>query len=207
VNLIVNAGLIILGVVCLIGAVYFILQGFTSRRHVPTKAYGVQQQEARQGMLVNFFRGGLLLIVAIIILGIVGFGILRPTQMIEVPATPNPPTSAPMVATATSAPTTTPTISTPAVSPTSPINSPTPIPSETLAPTDTPTVPSALVNSPNGLWLREAPGGTQEVELIPDGTVLTLIEGLETVEDQGWQQVQTPAGNQGWVAVEFIEYQ
>jgi hypothetical protein len=44
------------------------------------------------------------------------------------------------------------------------------------------------------------------LELIPDGTALILMEGVETVENQGWQQVRTPAGNEGWVAVEFIEY-
>jgi hypothetical protein len=68
-------------------------------------------------------------------------------------------------------------------------------------------VDTAVVNSPNGLWLREAPGGTQEVELIPDGTVLILLPGLETVDGTEWQQVRTPAGNEGWVAVEFIIYQ
>jgi hypothetical protein len=157
-------------------------------------------------MLVDFFRGGLLLIIAIITIGIAGFGLFRPVQTVDLTATPNPPTRAPVVATATAVPSTTPTISTPAGSPTSPINSPTPIPTETPAPTDTPVVPSATVNSPNGLWLRESPGGTQELELIPDGTALILMEGVETVENQGWQQVRTPAGNEGWVAVEFIEY-
>lgn len=205
-NSIVNVGLIILGGVCLIGTVYFFLRGLFSHRHVPTKAYGVQQQEARHGMLVNFFRGGLFLTIAIISFAIAGFGLLRPVQMVDLTATPIPPTRAPVVASATAVPTTTPTISTPVVSPTSPINSPTPIPTETPAPTDTPIVPSATVNSPNGLWLRESPGGTQELELIPDGAVLILMEGLETVEDQGWQQVRTPAGNEGWVAVDFIEY-
>lgn len=205
-NSIVNAGLIILGGVCLIGAVYFFLRGLFSRRHVPTKAYGVQQQEARHGMLVNFFRGGLLLTIAIITIGISGFGFFRPVQTVDLTATPNPPTRAPVTATETAVPTTTPTISTPAVSPTSPINSPTPVPSETPVPTDTLVVPSATVNSPNGLWLRESPGGTQELELIPDGAVLILMDGLETVEDQRWQQVRTPAGNEGWVAVDFIEY-
>lgn len=205
-NLIVNAGLIILGGVCLIGSAYFLIRGLFSRRDVPTKAYGVQQQEARHGMLVDFFRGGLLLMVALISLAVAGLGFLRPVQMVDVTSTPELPTKAPVLASATAIPSMTPTISTPVVSPTSPIDTPTPIPTDTTAPTDTPVVPSATVNSPNGLWLRESPGGTQELELIPNGTVLILIERIETVEGQGWQQVLTPAGNQGWVAVEFIEY-
>jgi hypothetical protein len=68
-------------------------------------------------------------------------------------------------------------------------------------------VDTAVVNSPNGLYLREAPGGTQEVELIPDGTILIVLEGREVVDGLEWQQVQTPAGNVGWVAVDFIIYQ
>jgi hypothetical protein len=156
-------------------------------------------------MLVDFFRGGLSLLVALISLAVAGYGLLRPVQIVDVTSTPEPPTRV-QLATATAIPSMTPTISTPIVSPTSPIDTPTPIPTDTTAPTDTPVVPSATVNSPNGLWLRESPGGTQELELIPDGTVLILIERIETVEGQGWQQVLTPAGNQGWVAVEFIEY-
>lgn len=205
-NLIVNAGLIIIGGVCLIGAAFFFLRGLFSRRIVSKGAYGVQQQEARHGMLVDFFRGGLLLIVAIITLGVASFGFLRPVQTVEVTSTPNIPTRAPVVASATPIPSFTPTISTPAISPTSPLNTPTSIPTETMAPTDISILPSVTVNSPNGLWLRESPGGTQELELIPDGTFLLLMDGLETVEDQDWQQVRTPAGNEGWVAVEFIEY-
>lgn len=205
-NLIVNAGLIIIGGVCLVGAAYFLLRGLFSRRSMSKNAYGVQQQEARHGMLVDFFRGGLLLIAAIVSLGVASFGFLRPVQTVDGPPTPNLPTRSPVVATATAIPSITATISTPTISPTSPINTPTPIPTETIAPTDTPVVPSVSVNSPNGLWLRESPGGTQELELIPDGTVLIVMEGLETVEGLGWQQVRTPAGNEGWVAVEFIEY-
>jgi SH3-like domain-containing protein len=68
-------------------------------------------------------------------------------------------------------------------------------------------VATALVNSPNGLWLRESPGGTQEVELIPDGSVLILLPGREVANDSEWQQVRTQAGNEGWVAVDFIIYQ
>jgi hypothetical protein len=55
--------------------------------------------------------------------------------------------------------------------------------------------------------LREAPGGTEELELIPDGTELFLEDGLEAVDDLEWQLVTTPSNNLGWVAIEFIIYQ
>jgi SH3-like domain-containing protein len=65
----------------------------------------------------------------------------------------------------------------------------------------------AVVNSPNGLWLREAPGGSQQVELIAHETTLELLPDRQTVDDLEWQQVRTPAGNEGWVAAEFLIYQ
>jgi hypothetical protein len=37
--------------------------------------------------------------------------------------------------------------------------------------------------------------------------VLTVLAGREVVDGFEWQQVRTPAGNEGWVAVEFIVYQ
>jgi hypothetical protein len=74
----------------------------------------------------------------------------------------------------------------------------------TVVATETRVLSSAIVNSPNGLWLREAPGGTQEVELIAHETALELLQGLETADDIEWQQVRTPAGNEGWVAAEFL---
>jgi hypothetical protein len=68
-------------------------------------------------------------------------------------------------------------------------------------------VPTAIVDSEVGLYLRDAPGGTEEVELLPNGTVLILLDGQETVDGEEWQEVRAPSGNEGWVAVAFIEYQ
>ena len=68
-------------------------------------------------------------------------------------------------------------------------------------------IPTAIVVSANGLWLRDSPGGTRELELIPDGATLIVLGGSETVEDSGWQEVETVGGNTGWVAVEFIVYE
>jgi hypothetical protein len=45
------------------------------------------------------------------------------------------------------------------------------------------------------------------VELIAHQTELELLQGRETADDIDWQQVRTPAGNEGWVAAEFLVYQ
>ena len=91
-----------------------------------------------------------------------------------------------------------------AVSPTSPVATLTPSPTPTPVPTDTPIVIIAVVNSPNGLWLREKPGGTQELELIADLSEIIVLEGTDIAEGLEWRRVRTQSGQEGWVAVEFI---
>jgi hypothetical protein len=128
-----------------------------------------------------------------------------PPSAVTIEPVNNPPTTGP-----TNTPIGLQNLSTPTYTPEIPTETPTPSQTPTPAtptPTSTPDIDTAVVNSPNGLWLRETPGGTQEVELIPDGTILVLLPGLETVDGVEWQQVRTPAGNEGWVAVDFIIYQ
>ena len=60
------------------------------------------------------------------------------------------------------------------------------------------------VNSPNGLWLRERAGGTQQLELIAHGEELIVLDGIEIAEELEWRQVRTISGQEGWVAVDFI---
>lgn len=213
---------------CVLGALYLLIRGLRSRG-VPQTSYGVARQEARQSMLLSFFGAVILLIVGVLIFSIYGLfsGDLfseasgnepvetftpSPTVMVteaSIEATMEPvddqmtadPINTPVDFENLATPTFTPEIPTATPQPT---NTPTP---QTPTATSTPVVETAVVNSPNGLWLREAPGGTQEVELIPDGTVLTVLAGKETVDDLEWQQVRTPAGNEGWVAVDFLIYQ
>jgi len=212
--------------VCVLGALYLLLRGF-SHRGVPQSAYGVARQEARHSMLSSFFGAFFLLVLGLIIFGVYGvfgFDLFAEVSGSEpgVTLTPPPVQTATPTDTAvepvnnppTTGPTNTPVglqnLSTPTFTPEIPTETPTasltPTP-ETPTATSTSVVDTAVVNSPNGLWLREAPGGTQEVELIPDGTVLTVLPGRETIDDQEWQQVRTPSGNEGWVAVDFIIYQ
>lgn len=211
---------------CVLGALYLFIRGIRMRG-VPQTAYGVARQEARKSMLTSFFGAIVLLLLGLVVFGVYGtfgFDFLvesaepeptdAPTPTLAATAAPVEPTIEPVNNSPTTGPTNTPvglnTLSTPTFTPEIPTETPTPSQTptpETPTATSTPDVDTAVVNSPNGLWLREIPGGTQEVELIPDGTVLTVLPGRETVDDLEWQQVRTPAGNEGWVAVDFIIYQ
>lgn len=195
----------ILAALFVVAAVLFFARGVLANRSVAENAYGVERQEARHDMLVAFARGIVMAILALILLAIFGLS-SRPEAMVEPTMTP----SGTPLATATAATSPTETATTrPEVgpSPTSPLPTPTDEPLVTPTPSPTMSIPTAVVNSPNGLWLREAPGGVQEVELIADGSLLTLMQGAEEVDGVAWQQVRTPAGNEGWVAAEFIVFQ
>ncbi len=72
--------------------------------------------------------------------------------------------------------------------------------------TATPVICRAIVEgtSGNGLTLRDVPGG-QEITILPDGSVLTVLED-EPVESGGfnWRKVRLVGGDEGWVAEEFL---
>lgn len=206
---IVNIVVLILAILSALTALFFFVRGLRTRGTQPRQPYGVAKQEARQDMQVNFLRAGFMLFITLILLGVYGLvpgdgavnDLVTPTSTAQgEQAVTNTPVEA-LEATATSEPTT------PTPLPTEAIPTTTITPTLTLvAATETPDVPTAVVNSPNGLWLREAPGGTQEVELIAHETDLELLTGRETIDDLEWQQVRTPTGNEGWVAAEFLTY-
>ena len=226
VGLIIRILVALIGVFCIVAAAISALRALQSRHSSGRKMYAVGRQEARQGAKLGFLRALVLLVVGVILLGISGllfaFGdgedILstatatpRATVLVTLtrPATITPeipptPTTDPTIAAATAL---APPAGTPVVSTIAPATAG---PSET--PPEPPTItstspPSAVVNSPVGLYLREAPGGTQELELLPDGTVLILLTGRTTIDGAEWQEVRTPSGLEGWVAVAFIIYQ
>ncbi len=200
-------GPILLGVAILFTllGLYFLIRALGSRLRDSNRSYGVARQEARQTMLVNITRGIFFLVFALI--SFVVMGLIPSSQPDEPEVTLVPTTElAPSVTVAaTLAAVDTVEARTPTATVTIP--SRTPFPTDTPEPTNTPVLPSALVSSPNGLWLRESPGGIQEVELLPDGDDLILQPGLEMVDGSEWQEVRTQSGNVGWVAVDFIEYQ
>jgi hypothetical protein len=200
--------LLILTAISGLAALLFFVRGLLARSTPPLHPYDVARQETRHSTQVNLLRAGFLLVLTLILLGIYG---LVPgqdsatTQEVTLTATVAPsPTQGEATATASRLPDATPTAepTTPEITATI-----TPTTTATAAATETPAIATAIVNSPNGLWLREAPGGTQEVELIAHQTELELLQGRETADDIDWQQVRTPAGNEGWVAAEFLVYQ
>jgi hypothetical protein len=214
---IVEIVLLILIVVGGVASLFLFLRGLFMRSSQASKPYGVARQEARHEMQVNFLRGGFVLVLTLILLGIYG---LTPGQG---PASTQDTATPPVAGTAVerapdqgTRPTTGPSAIRPSATPptaTQPVVIQTTevVLTATVAPTatttETPTTASAVVNSPNGLWLREAPGGSQQLELIAHETTLVLLPGRETADDLEWQQVRTPAGNEGWVAVDFLTFQ
>lgn len=195
----------VLAALFVVAAVLFFARGLLARSSVSENAYGVERQEARHDMLIAFARGVVMVVLALILLAVFGLS-PRPESGPEVRETPT--STLPATMTATLRPTETATsLPDAGPSPTSPLPTPTEAPLVTPEPSPTVGAATAVVNSPNGLWLREAPGGSQEIELIPDGTILTLLQGVEEVDSATWQEVLTPSGNEGWVAAEFIVYQ
>ncbi len=87
-----------------------------------------------------------------------------------------------------------------------------PLPTETPTPdfsipTATPTriICRAVVQSVNGLRLRDVPGG-EEIDVLADGSILTLVMEEPPTEANGiiWRKVRPVLGEEGWVAEEFI---
>jgi hypothetical protein len=100
------------------------------------------------------------------------------------------------------------------VTPTSPLSIEQfpPLPTATATPdfsipTPTPTriICRAVVESINGLRLRDTPGG-EEIDILSDGSILTLITEEPPTEVDGiiWRKIRPVIGDEGWVAEEFI---
>ena len=202
---ILNIILLATGILFLLVGAFFLFQALTMRSSVGDLAYGVQKQEATLSTRINIARAVLFFILGLIVLSV--FALIPSSNEEESVPTETPTAEQSPQPSTTSQPTRTATLVQETATASATVPSRTPFPTDTPEPTETPALPSAVVNSPNGLWLREAPGGSQELELVPDGTVLILLAGRETADELEWQEVRTPAGNEGWVAVEFIEYQ
>ncbi|MCB0017526.1 MAG: SH3 domain-containing protein [Anaerolineales bacterium] len=182
----------------------FLGQAWSTRSHSGRAAYGYGQQEARASVVLTFWKAGGTLLLTIIVLA--AWGILAAVADDEPAAEILPTATAPAQPTAQPTEATLPTVAVVAdATPTSPVPTPTdaPPPTPTLTPSATP-LPTGRVNSPNGLYLRDVPGGDAELELIPDGTLLTLLGEQETTNDLDWVLVLTPVGNTGWVALDYL---
>lgn len=197
----------ILAILFILAALLFAFLALQARSKTTREAYGVGRQEARSAMQVAIVRAGVSLVVALILLGVFGLG--AQSEPVEPAATfppptrqTNAPTNTPAALLVTDTPGRTPTA---AATPTSPVPTLTPTP----VPTDTPTPEprTATVNIGVGVWLRAEPGrGAEQLEWVLDGTALLVLPGTATADDLEWQQVRTPAGNEGWVAVDYITF-
>lgn len=184
-----------------VAAIVSALAGLGLRSRVASSAYGVGRQEMRRTMHVAFIRALGFGLLALIFLAVYGLS-ARPDDVLS--TEPNTDFTPPAVASPTLE--AEPTNTRAAATATLPAGSPTPEITPTASITPTPE-PSAIVIAPAGLYLREAPGGTEELELIAEGTSLVLLPGRETVDDLEWQQVRSPSGLEGWVAADFLDYQ
>lgn len=225
--LIFNVLMPVLAVLCVIVALIFLGRALGARGRIGRQAYGVGQQEARRTMQLNFMRAIAAFAVGAVILGVWGLNLVAAEREPASTATPSPttpsdtdftaPAASPTITAVPLNPTQTPTV-TPVVIPTATSSAPitatvtltgpvTP-PTATAVPvTATPDEDTATVNSAVGVWLRAEPNtGAEQLEWVLDGATLTLLPGYETGENFEWQQVRTPEGNEGWVAVEFITY-
>jgi hypothetical protein len=215
-----NIAILVLVVICVIGALLSLFNGLQERGSLGSAAYGVGRQESRRSMQVAFLRAGVFGIVALILLGVYGLRALpddmlsadpEPEATLSPTATVEEEATEPVVAPATEVPASEDDESGTEIElPTATATNAAPTATATVAatPTITPTPePSAVVNSEVGLYLRPEPGSSVEVELLANGTELLLLPERETVDDVEWQHVRAPSGNEGWVAVDFITYQ
>lgn len=193
--------------ISVIAASYFIFRAIRSRSRTSREAYGVGQQEARQSMQVNITRGVGFIFLGLILLGVYGLS-SRPVDL-EPELQLNTPTKIASTSTARILPTPTITAilleftSTPTKAAAPATVTPTP---EATEPPPTSAPQTAVVISEVGVWLRGTPGTDgEQLEWVLNGTILTLLPGLESVDDFDWQQVRTPDGNEGWVATDYIE--
>lgn len=208
-----NAIILVVASLLVLGGILSGVAALRARARMANAPYGVGRQRLRQSMQINAIRTAALIVLALILFSVYGLR-ARPDELLS--TEPEPAFTPPPDATATLAAeeaTAVPDTATPTVPPATATTTPTaPAATATSPPTEIPTItptsePTAVVTSEVGLYLREAPGGTEELELLPVGTTLVLLDGQETVDGGEWREVRAPSGAEGWVAVEFLEIQ
>ena len=199
-----NIILPVLAGVSLIAALFFVTRAFSERGRSSREAYGVGQVEASRAMRIDLVRALAAGLVGLILLAV--FLMTLPPQIEPAADTLVSPTAvSPTDATATATlPPPVQMTNTPQPTATSPV--PTVTPTLPPTPTATPEPRTAVVNSEVGVWLRATPSTSgEQVEYLPNGLTLTLLPGVETADGFQWQQARTPDGNEGWVAIGFLE--
>ncbi len=197
-----NIALPVLAVLSIVAGFYFLLRAVTARTKASQQAYDVGRVETRQKAQINLVRAVIAFVLAVVLLALIFVG---PRVMATMPV-PTP-TPAPTVVPPTAAPTKTATHTPVPTLPRATATSPVPTATSTALPTETPTAQplTATVTSGVGVYLRgEAGTETAELEYLPDGTVLFVLDGQQLADELQWQQVQTDTGLVGWVASDFI---
>lgn len=200
-------------------ALYFLWVAFREWRAAQRAFFGVERDIAYSEMMGALARAGI-----VVAIGIVVFGVGQVGQQIEPVEETTPDATKPPIATISVFETPEPALGSPA---------PTLLPADTPQPavTEVPPLPDEATQAPpagaeptpqtatvivfGGVWLRDAPnGGT--IDVLPQGTVVELLEGREFAGNFEWQKIQilsTPVGSEaltgrdGWVAFtpEFLE--
>lgn len=197
-----NIVLPVLAGICMIAVLFFLTRALSARSRATRQAYGVGQVEARQKAQANLLGALISLFFALVFLALTFVG---PRVAAGFPsATPTPePTAVPP----TSAPTATATITpVPTDLPPTPTS---PVPTATVAPlpteTATPAPLTATVSSGVGVYLRSEPSTSgAELQYLEDGIIVFVLDEQQTADEFLWQQVQTDAGQIGWVAADFL---
>lgn len=208
----INILLPLLALISLVAAFVYLFRALGQKRRIARQVYSVGQVEMRRAMKIGFLRAIIIAVVGAVLL--VAWSILlsvnatAPIMSAEETPVPSPE----FAATPTITPSLTPTEPRPSPSPTldlltTPTSTETAVPSPTSTITPTPEPTTATVSSGVGVWLRATPSTDgEQLEWVLDGTLVILLPGQETGEEFTWQQVRTPAGNEGWVAVPFLVY-
>jgi hypothetical protein len=176
--------------------------------------FGVERDIAESEMVGAIVRAGIVVFVGVLVMGMGWLGQQQAESAERATRTPPLPSPTfPVVATVGPGAEPTPTLwptepAAPAVTEVPPLP---PAPTEALPVEPTPQV--ATVIATGGVWLRDAPnGGT--IVVVPQGSVVELLEGRETAGAYEWQQVRVsavPIGSdaqvdqEGWVALEFLQ--
>lgn len=207
-----NTLFLIIAGLFLLGSIILLFRGLIARSRLSDIAYGVERQGVRREMLVSFTRSAILLLIALTVFAI--YGLVPRGEEIESvrSVTPESVTSPTIKASETLSPIRSQTVTratevaTPAMTAV-PDQQDTRASETTQAPAMTLQAQTATVDSFNGLWLRSDPNPeSDQLELIPDETVLVVLRGREPANQPEWQQVRSPSGTEGWVFIQYIVY-
>lgn len=204
-----------------LAALYFLWVAFREWRASGRTMFGVERDIAESEMIGAILRAGVVVVVAVLVFGAGVLGRQADSDDQKAQATRAPTPTFPSMATVApgtlAAPASTPLPTDPPQPAVTDVPQLPPAPTEVLPVEPTPQV--ATVIAVGGVWLRDAAnGGT--IALVPQDSVVELMEGLETAGDYDWQQVRVvsvPPGSgaqgapvaqidqQGWVAAQYLQ--